>query len=105
MTNPTRHILTAVAALAILASPAGAYATQAPAPQRIEVSEAPTVKATGGRVEITVYGDDERQVQVFALTGQLIATVNAQPGITVIELPAGYYIVKCDRMAQRVIVR
>ena len=72
---------------------------------RVEVSVLPTVKVSNGRVEITIQGDESRQVLVYALTGQLVKTVTASPGTTAIELPAGYYIVKCDRLSQRVIVR
>jgi hypothetical protein len=71
----------------------------------VEVVSQPTVKVVGSQVEITLNGDEARQVVVYALTGQVVKTVTIQPGVTTIELPAGYYIVKCDRLSQRVIVR
>lgn len=93
--------------LAVSLGAAAAYAEPASAesPRGIEVSAKPTVKVVRGHVEISVPGEETRQVQVYALTGQMVKSVDAQPGVTVLELPAGYYIVKCDRLSQRVIVR
>ena len=82
-----------------------AMASESGAPQHMEVVTAPTVKVVNGLVEINVNGEENRQVYVFSLTGQLVKTVTATPGTTTIDLPAGYYIVKCDRISQRVIVR
>lgn len=65
----------------------------------------PSVKAGHGHVEITIYGDDCRQITIYALTGQVVRSFTAAPGISAIELPAGYYIVKIDRMSQKVIVK
>lgn len=73
--------------------------------ERVEAAARTTVKVVQGRVEIGIAGDESKQVYVYALTGQLVKTVTAHPGVTVLELPAGYYIVKCDGLSQRVIVR
>lgn len=70
-----------------------------------EMTVQPVIKVHNGVVEIMLSGNENRQVYVYSLTGQLVKSVNAQPGTTTIELPAGYYIVKCDRLSQRVIVR
>lgn len=72
---------------------------------RIETAAIPVVKVMNGHVEIHLSGEESRQVLVYALTGQLVKSVTATPGVTVIDLPSGYYIVKCDRQSQRVIVR
>lgn len=72
---------------------------------REEIAVQPTLKVAGGSVEITLPGEESRQVLVYSLTGQLVKNVTAEPGVTVIELSPGYYIVKCDRLSQRVIVR
>lgn len=65
----------------------------------------PEIKVAGQRVEIEISDDLDHQVMVYALTGQVVKTVKATYGTTVIDLPAGYYIVKVDRVAKRVIVR
>lgn len=100
-----RNILIAASLLcstaATYAMPAGADASR----QGVEMSAMPVVKVVNGQVEIHLPGDENRQVEVYALTGQRVKTVIANPGVTVIDLPAGYYIVKCDRLSQRVIVR
>lgn len=72
---------------------------------RVELAQQPTLKVAHGQVEIFLPGNDAKQLTIFALTGQVVKTATIQPGNTVIELPAGYYIVKCDRLSQRVIVR
>ncbi|MEE1206990.1 MAG: T9SS type A sorting domain-containing protein [Muribaculaceae bacterium] len=72
---------------------------------RVEVVAQPQIKVANGQVEIYLPGDEPKQVAVYALTGQQVKSVTVQPGTTVIELRAGYYIVKCDRLSQRVIVR
>lgn len=102
MRNFLKYIVLAVA----VSAGAGAWAMPeaAPAEQRIDVAQ-PTVKAFTGKIEITVPGDEAHQVAIFALTGQCVKTISAQPGVTAVELPAGYYIVKVDRLSQRVIVR
>ena len=86
---------------AVCAMPAGAEAPQ----QRVEVAAVPVVKVVNSHVEIHLPGDENRQVTVFALTGQVVRTVVATPGVTVIDLPAGSYIVTCARHSQRVIGR
>lgn len=94
--------------LAVALSAGAAFAEPVPAEgmrTAVEVAAQPSVKVVRGHVEISVPGEEARQVQVYALTGQIVKTVDAQPGVTVLELPAGYYIVKCDRLSQRVIVR
>lgn len=68
-------------------------------------SPAAQVRVLGGRIEISIQGDEDCPVTIYALTGQVVKTLNAQPGVTVVELPKGYYIVKCDRVSTRVVVK
>lgn len=70
-----------------------------------DATSEPEIKVAGQRVEIEISDDLDHQVMVYALTGQVVKTVKATYGTTVIDLPAGYYIVKVDRVAKRVIVR
>lgn len=65
----------------------------------------PTIRVVSGQVEISVPGDRDVRVYVYALTGQLVKNVDARPGVTTVDLPAGYYIVKCGHLSQRVVVR
>lgn len=87
----------------------GTAAVAAPVPadahRMTETAQQVQLKVVNGKVEIHVLSDESRRVEVYALTGQVVKTMEAQPGVNVIDLPAGYYIVKCDRLSQRVIVR
>lgn len=74
------------------------------AEQRIEEAR-PSVRVVSGQVVISIPGDESMLVYVYALTGQLVKHFTAQPGVSVLDLPAGYYIVKCGHLSQRVVVR
>ena len=51
-------------------------------------------------------GNDEIEVRVFAITGVLAAQCTVAAGESVvIELSAGYYIVRAAAVAKRVVVR
>lgn len=69
------------------------------------VKSAPTLKVLNRAIEVVVTDDDVHNVAVYALTGQVVKTVEATEGATRIDLNAGYYIVKIDDDAHRVIVR
>ncbi len=49
--------------------------------------------------------DDEHTVTIYALTGSIVRTERVTNGKTVIDLSRGYYIVKVDKTAKRVIIR
>lgn len=68
-------------------------------------SPAPEIKIIGHGIEIEIADDAEHQVMVYALTGQMVKSTVATYGTTSIELSAGYYIVKVDRITKRVIIR
>lgn len=70
-------------------------------------SHAPEVKVSGNRVEINVDADNAPcKVEIYALTGQLVKSLPCvSGGQLTVELSAGYYIVKVDRFARRIIVR
>lgn len=103
------HIFIAALLMAFSAVVTPIYAADARATDnhspRVELTQQPTVRVVNGHVEVSLPGDESRQLMVYALTGQVVKNVVIQPGVTTIELPAGYYIVKCDRLSQRVIVR
>ena len=68
-------------------------------------NSAPTIKVVGSQVEISLAGDSQRQVVIYALTGQIVKSMTISPGTTVIDLPSGYYIIKCDSLSKRVVIR
>lgn len=102
-----RKYIKVIACAALLAVPAvGALAN--PAEQHsaaMQVAAQPQIKVLKGQIEITVPGDEARQVAVYAITGQIVKNFAAAPGATVVDLPSGYYIVKCDRISCRVVIK
>lgn len=65
----------------------------------------PTIKALNGSIAITVPGDNLVHFQVFSITGQAIKSITLGQGTTTIELPKGYYIVKCSHWSKTIIVK
>ena len=97
-------------ALSILIGIGGAVAAPMPDPaadSRVaaQLQSSPSIKVVGQNIEISLPGDEARQVVVYAITGQVVKTLTVHPGVTTIELRAGYYIIKCDRLSQRVVIR
>lgn len=71
----------------------------------VEMTPAPTVNVVGNQVEVEISDDDEHTVTIYALTGSIVRTERVTNGKTVIDLSRGYYIVKVDKTAKRVIIR
>ncbi len=69
------------------------------------IVQSPQIKVLSQRIEIEVADDDIHQVSIYALTGQIVKTADVSSGKTTIELPTGYYIVRIDDLAKRVIIR
>ena len=97
----TLSLLMSSAAMAV--SPAGVTTPQR-AEAALQQTTAPTVHGGNGR--ITFYAGSETIVfSVYSITGQLLRTVRvaADTHITV-ELPKGFYIVKCGTQGSRKVV-
>lgn len=65
----------------------------------------PTIKASNGSITLTVPSDNAVQFQIYSITGQAIKTVTVGHGTTTVELPRGYYIVKCSQWSKTVVVK
>ena len=63
------------------------------------------VKATPCGVEIENSAAEPCTVVVVALTGQVVARLDAPSGTSSIELPAGYYIVRAGTATAKVAVK
>lgn len=70
-----------------------------------EMSKCPELKILNNSIEIVVSDDKDHTVAVYALTGQVIKNIVVSEGSTSIDLNSGYYIVKIDDTAKRVIIR
>lgn len=105
MNTVRTYIKSFMIALAIAGASVAVYAEPYDAQTQTIVVNQPQVRVLNGQVEITVPGDEDRNVTIYALTGQVVKTITAAPGTTTVDLPKGYYIVKCDRMSCRVVVK
>ncbi|MDE5567293.1 MAG: T9SS type A sorting domain-containing protein [Muribaculaceae bacterium] len=103
-----RLILSAVALMAcfafgqqrVSASPAGDDIEIA-----VDAAIEPTINVVGQQVEIEISDDSSHQLTVYALTGQIVKSETVELGRTLVDLPRGYYIVKVDKTAKRVIIK
>ncbi|MBQ2838210.1 MAG: T9SS type A sorting domain-containing protein [Muribaculaceae bacterium] len=64
-----------------------------------------SVKATSGAITLVANSDEPIQFHIYSITGQAIKTITLSQGTTTIELPRGYYIVKCNYWSKTVIVK
>lgn len=77
-----------------------------PVPQAVEsVTPSHSVKPGAHCIVIELGGESPLVVTVFALTGQIVRQLEVEPGITRLDMPPGYYIVRVDGLSQRVVVR
>lgn len=65
----------------------------------------PAINVVGQQIEIEINDDDSHQLTVYALTGQIVKNETVEYGKTLVDLPRGYYIVKVDKTAKRVIIK
>ena len=70
----------------------------------ISVNRTPVLKAVLNGIEITVHDGVARRFCVYSITGQVIKSVDVADNVTV-ELPQGYYIVKCSEWTKKIVVR
>lgn len=69
------------------------------------VTMQPILKSSTGHLIIHNPDDKTISFQIYSITGQVIKTVTASTGETIVDLPHGYYIVKCNEWAKQVIIR
>ncbi len=65
----------------------------------------PTIKAGTGYIELIVSIEETTTFYIYSITGQLIKTITVSSGNTIVELPRGYYIVKCEKWSKQAVVR
>lgn len=98
-----RYILPLCAAM--MAAVPAAVAAETPAAEVVARQDAPQVKARAGGISIDLPGDTPQHVQIYALTGQVVKQFDAAPGQTIVDLPAGYYIVRVNTTTVKVAVK
>lgn len=65
----------------------------------------PTISTTSVGIILTAPTDRSVKFYIYSITGQIIRTVFVSSGETFVELPKGYYIVKCENWSKQAIVR
>lgn len=108
MKNIIKSLFIALALAMAAGQPAHAAPTPAaaaaPTGQTIQAPTA-SVAAMHGRIELSVSADTPVRFYIYSITGQLVKAVDLAQGTVAIELPRGYYIVKCSEWSRQVVVR
>lgn len=69
------------------------------------MQEQPMVKVSGTVIELRSPNQEAVKFQIFSITGQLIKTLTVKAMPVKVELPKGFYIVKCDNWTKRVMLK
>ena len=96
------YILTLCVALAV-----GSVSATMVAESRIEQVSSEETTVVGGKGTIAlVAGESDATFNIFSITGQLIKSVRVNAGTKVtIDVPKGFYIVKCAGKSRKVVVK
>ncbi len=97
------YIFTLCVALAVGSVGVSVFATP-----RVEQVSSEETTVYGGKGTIAmVAGDSDATFNIYSITGQLIKSVRVSAGTKVtIEIPKGFYIVKCSgRWSRKVVVK
>lgn len=65
----------------------------------------PSITVNTGSISLTILGEEPVLFQIYSITGQIIKTITLDHGTISIDLPRGYYIVKCPYWSKTVIVK
>lgn len=94
--------------LSLLCAGAPAFAEPATEPA-VQTAARPDssvkVRAVAGGVEIANAAEESCHVVIVALTGQVVTQEDVPGGVTTIDLPPGYYIVRAGTVTAKVAVR
>lgn len=65
---------------------------------------APEIKTVAEGIELTVTDGEVHHFYIYSITGQMVKSVDVAES-AVIDLPQGYYIVKCKEWSKKIVVR
>lgn len=65
----------------------------------------PTVTVDKGFIELTAPDSEIVKFEIFSITGQLIKSLTVKGSTVKVDLPKGFYIIKCDSWTKRVMLR
>ncbi len=67
-------------------------------------TSAPLMKAVPQGIELTVTDGEVHHFNIYSITGQMVKSIDVAESVTV-DLPQGYYIVKCKDWSKKIVVR
>ncbi len=70
----------------------------------VAINTAPTLRSVTGGIEITVNDDAKHDFYIYSITGQMVKAVTLSE-TTVVDLPQGCYIIKCESWSKKIVVR
>lgn len=71
----------------------------------VENATQPGAKSTGSTIELNCGERTNVKFEIYSITGQLIKTITVAQGSVKIELPKGFYIVKCENWTRRMMLK
>ncbi|MDD6890090.1 MAG: T9SS type A sorting domain-containing protein [Bacteroidales bacterium] len=80
-------------------------ATARPAVENRIPERGPSVSVDKGYIELSAPEAETVKFEIFSITGQLIKAVTVKSSTVKVELPKGFYIIKCDSWTKRVMLR
>lgn len=84
----------------------GQWLANAKSAVEIRVSDrTPAVTVDKGYLELTAPESETVKFEIFSITGQLIKSVTVKSSTVKVDLPKGFYIIKCDSWTKRVMLR
>ena len=88
----------------LMVAPSSLTVTASPAAITEAVTVAPEAHGGAGRI-VLVSGERENTFRIYSITGQAVKTVRLAAGQhTSVEVPKGFYVVKCDGQWSRKVV-
>lgn len=70
----------------------------------IELSESPIVNGGVGSIAIS-NPVAEMTFTIYSITGQVVKTIVMPVGNAIVELPKGFYIIKCNLWSRKIVVK
>lgn len=101
-----KRLITAAILFIVAISPAGQWCAGARTVSEAKVMDSvPVVSVEKGYIELTVPDGEVVKFEVFSITGQLVKSVTVKSSTVKVDLPKGFYIIKCDNWTKRVMIK
>lgn len=65
----------------------------------------PAVSVDKGYVELTAPDGEAVKFEIFSITGQLVKSITVKSSTVKVDLPKGFYIIKCETWTKRVMIK